>query len=107
MQCSCDLVPIVIIYPFLKTILNILFTENIEYIEGEDAALTCKLRFEDQPVNWTKDGKAITCNEHYAMSNDGTEYNLNIKQVKSEDSGEYCMEAGKFSRKFHLKIIGI
>ncbi|VDI69318.1 Hypothetical predicted protein, partial [Mytilus galloprovincialis] len=77
---------------------------NIECIEGEDATLTCKIRFENQPVNWLKDGKAITFNESCAKSNQGTEYKLIIKNVKSDDSGEYCMQVGTVSRKLQLKI---
>lgn len=80
---------------------------NIECIEGEDATLTCKVRFENQPVNWLKDDKEITFNENCTMSKQGTKYNLILKKVKPEDSGEYCMQVGKISRKIQLKIIGI
>lgn len=80
---------------------------NVECIKGEGATLTCKVRFENLPVNWVKDGKEIKSNENYTMSNQGTEHNLIIKKVKPDDIGEYCVQVGKFSRKLHLKIKGI
>lgn len=83
------------------------YPSNIECIEGEDATLTCKVRSKDKPVNWTKNGKAVTFNEYCTMSTEGTEHNLILRKVQSHDSGAYCMQVGKFSRKFHLKIIGI
>ncbi|XP_071177517.1 obscurin-like protein 1 [Mytilus edulis] len=80
---------------------------NVECIEGKDATLTCKVRSTDQPANWTKDGKEISFNENCTMSNQGTKYNLIIKNVISENSGEYCMQVGKFSKKIQLKVKGI
>ncbi|XP_063397196.1 immunoglobulin superfamily member 22-like [Mytilus trossulus] len=77
---------------------------NIECIEGEDATLTCKIRSKDQSVNWMKDGKEKSLNENCTISNQGTKYHLTIKNVKSGDSGEYCMQVGKFSKKIQLKI---
>ncbi|CAG2185382.1 unnamed protein product [Mytilus edulis] len=56
------------------------------------------------PVKWLKEGNAVKLDEHYEQSNEGTELNLKIKNVTSDDSGEYCVEVGNFSRKIHLKI---
>lgn len=41
------------------------------------------------------------------MTSQGTEHKLTIKKVKSDDSGEYCIKVGNFSRKLQLKIKGI
>lgn len=54
-----------------------------------------------------KDGKEKSLNENCTISNQGTKYHLTIKNVKSGDSGEYCMQVGNFSKKIQLIIKGI
>lgn len=80
---------------------------NIECTQGEDAMLTCKIRAKSPSVKWSKDGNALIPNEKYKMSNDGIEHKLILKNADSGDSGEYCVEVGKASKKLQLKVIGI
>ncbi|CAG2253583.1 unnamed protein product [Mytilus edulis] len=77
---------------------------SVEYTEGEDAILTCKVSTTSLPVQWLKDGKSVKLDERCQQSNDGTTHNLVIKNVKSDDSGKYCVKVGNFSRKIQLKI---
>ncbi|CAG2223301.1 TTN [Mytilus edulis] len=80
---------------------------SVEYIEGEDAILTCKVSTTSLPVEWLKDGNSVKLDDNCLQSNDGTKHNLIIKNVKSDDSGKYCVKVGNFSRKIQLKIEGI
>lgn len=80
---------------------------NIECTQGKDAMLTCKIRTESPSVKWYKGGNVLTPNEKYKMSNDGIEHKLILKNVDLSDSGEYCVEVGKGSKKLQLTVIGI
>ncbi|XP_071177536.1 obscurin-like protein 1 [Mytilus edulis] len=79
---------------------------NVEYIEGADVILTCKVSPTNLPVKWLKDGSAVELDDNCEQSNEGTKHILSIKHAKSDDSGEYCVKIGNFSRKLQLKIEG-
>ncbi|CAC5404128.1 unnamed protein product [Mytilus coruscus] len=80
---------------------------NVECIEGEDAILTCKVRPGSPPVKWLKGDIEILHNEYNKMYNGYTQHNLKIRNTKTSDSGEYCVQVGRFFRKLHLRITGI
>ncbi|CAG2256074.1 unnamed protein product [Mytilus edulis] len=79
-------------------------SSNVEYIEGADVILTCKVSPTSLPVKWFKDGNAVELDDNCEQSNKGTKHILSIKHAKSDDSGEYCVKVGNFSRKLQLKI---
>ncbi|CAG2185386.1 ARHGEF30 [Mytilus edulis] len=77
---------------------------SVQYIEGQDAKLTCEVSLTSPPVEWLKDGKAVKLDEHCEQSNEGTKHSLIIKNVKTDNSGEYYVKVGNFFRTIHLKI---
>lgn len=83
---------------------------NVECITGDDAILSCKVRFENLDVTWLKDDYKIMQNDKYTMSNvlnqNEKELRLQLKNTTTSDSGEYCVTVGTISRKLQLKING-
>ena len=69
---------------------------NIKVAEGESmAALEAQISGYPKPkIEWIKDKKVLESNDHYKMLTEGEEnYTLMIKNVKSEDSGQYVLKA--------------
>ncbi|CAG2185379.1 TTN [Mytilus edulis] len=94
----------------LKLIIKDCFLKDapsVEYIEGEDAKLTCEVSPTNLPVEWFKEGNAVKLDVNCSKTNEGTTHNLIIRNVNRDNSGEYCVRVGNFSRTLKLIIKGI
>ncbi|KAF6095953.1 hypothetical protein HJG60_014194 [Phyllostomus discolor] len=63
-------------------------------MEGEDLTLVCETTVPDNPVHWTKDGKALRASARCQLSREGHHAQLVITDITLQDSGRYKCEAG-------------
>ena len=56
-------------------------------------------------VKWFKEDKQLECGDKYQMNRDGDTHSLLIKNVTSDDEGDYHVEAGKTKSSAKLKVI--
>ena len=68
--------------------------DDMEAFETDNLTISIPCDGSPQPVcKWTKDGGNIdTKDGHFTIKQDGSTYNLIIKEVKPEDAGEYQVE---------------
>uniref|UniRef100_A0A7N4PFA3 non-specific serine/threonine protein kinase n=1 Tax=Sarcophilus harrisii TaxID=9305 RepID=A0A7N4PFA3_SARHA len=64
-------------------------------IAGETVTLCCETTIPDNPVRWTKDGKALRPSAKCQISREGCEARLVITSVREQDGGRYVCEFGK------------
>lgn len=62
--------------------------------EGEDLTLVCETTAPDNPVHWTKDGKALRPSARCQLSHEGCRAQLVIIGTTPQDGGRYKCEAG-------------
>ena len=56
-------------------------------------------------VKWFKEDKQLQSGDKYQMNRDGDTHSLLIKNVTSDDEGDYHVEAGKIKSSANLKVI--
>ncbi|XP_029994766.1 immunoglobulin-like and fibronectin type III domain-containing protein 1 isoform X2 [Sphaeramia orbicularis] len=66
---------------------------DVNAIIGETAELTCKLSSEDCEGAWFRDGKKVSNDDHFIISQDGVIHTLVINTCMEEHSGKYRFEA--------------
>uniref|UniRef100_A0A8C4NP51 Uncharacterized protein n=1 Tax=Dicentrarchus labrax TaxID=13489 RepID=A0A8C4NP51_DICLA len=66
---------------------------DVTAIINESAVLTCKLSSEDCEGAWFRDGKKISPDDNFTITNDGAIHKLVIIRCKEEHSGKYRFEA--------------
>ncbi|XP_077573138.1 obscurin [Stigmatopora nigra] len=86
---SCATLTVKELQPFFKE--NI---QNVRAAEGGSASLCCKISKPNTLIQWKKNKVPLRASNKYEMKQDGCLLQLNIKELKPEDSGSYTCQAG-------------
>ncbi|XP_029381509.1 obscurin isoform X2 [Echeneis naucrates] len=83
------------------------FKENLknqDKKEGESVSLSCKLSKTVTDVHWRKGSEILKAGEKYEMKQKDTCLELQIKDLKAEDSGEYSCVSGDQKTSATVKV---
>ncbi|XP_041658849.1 obscurin isoform X25 [Cheilinus undulatus] len=83
------------------------FIENLkkqEKKEGETVALCCKLSKPASNIQWKKGSETLKAGEKYVMKQEDTSCELQIKNLKVEDGGDYFCICGDQRTSAALKV---
>ena len=86
--------------------------QNLTVVSPDSTVFTCKL-ITGEPradVTWTRDGDTLISGDKYVTTYEGDVATLEIKDTKTSDAGDYCIEGknkvGKFSSQGTLTVHG-
>lgn len=81
--------------------------KNQEKNKGETVTLCCKLSKPAADVQWKKGPEFLKAGEKFEMKQKETSYQLQIKDLKIEDSGEYTCVCGDQRTSATVKVNGM
>lgn len=81
--------------------------KNQEKNKGETVTLCCKLSKPATVVQWKKGSEILKVGEKYEMKQRETSCELQIKDLKIEDSGEYSCVCGDKKTSATVKVNGM
>jgi hypothetical protein len=70
------------------------------------ATFECELNKARLPVTWYKDGERIRPGRHFDTIEEGAVHKLIIKNIESEDDGQYLCECKRVRSKAQLNVHG-
>lgn len=80
--------------------------QNQEAEEGESAFLCCELSKPGVAVQWKKGAMLLKNGQKYEMTQEGTEVQLQIHDLTSQDSGTYRCCAGNIETRANIIVKG-
>lgn len=81
--------------------------KNQEKQQGETVTLCCKLSKPATDVQWKKGSEIVKAGEKYEVKQEDTSCELQIKNLKVEDSGDYSCMCGDQKTSATVKVTGM